>query len=538
MVILITSSLSDSCHDIEYSTNSLSSDGGEMLHVHLHDTRYCPSVTKSSVTPKKYNIEYTSKDNQLLLSPLQGTCYNMAQKRLHHVATLTSKMEHNNKSLHTSFVSSPWKTSSESLHEDHCNKEYSSDSDAHHTKTQDSICSEYFEALSQLKSLIAQEKHFGNQVACQHGEKTHHQESKCKEQTTLEKPPNKAFAHAEQNPAYLHPHVFHVPTIHKHPLMTTPCKVTLDKHLGYPNTFYHTLKLFPDILADDDPNIISQLIIFKHIFQHNVADDNPTEPLLSDSSQSHPVEIVNKSPKPPNLNGELPISGDILCQMATSIIIGNKLWGSITTNVAITVGNILWGDTNTPIGMPFLNTAITITIGNNLWGDTSTPIDMPLFDADGIFMAHNNWGDYTTQILFFDFVLDQFHPWRKTANITQHLAHLDGIYTRQVDWGGTNSSLFCQFNPHDVFLHPHAHQVTDHIKFTIPQSQHKTNTADTLNQFIWYVRDILPFWHEYKDSTKSTQPTHHTLWGVINFTPYSMIVITAMRAILFAFRTL
>ncbi|KAL7577659.1 hypothetical protein ACA910_015172 [Epithemia clementina (nom. ined.)] len=177
--------------------------------------------------------------------------------------------------------------------------------------------------------------------------------------------------------------------------------------------------------------------------------------------------------------------------------------------------------------LSLLDNATTIFIGNNLWGNIT---NMYLFDVNGIFMTYHDWGDYISRNQFFDFVIHEFNLWYKTAHIVQRCAYLLGIFMSLVDWGDIYSFSLCQSNLHYPFFHRHVHQVIALVKqFTVSQLQHKTNTADTLNRFIWYVRDILPFWHEFQDSTKSTQPTHHALWGVIHFPPYGVKVVVAMR---------
>ncbi|KAL7565444.1 hypothetical protein ACA910_020829 [Epithemia clementina (nom. ined.)] len=179
--------------------------------------------------------------------------------------------------------------------------------------------------------------------------------------------------------------------------------------------------------------------------------------------------------------------------------------------------------------LSLFDNATTITIGNNLWGNIT---NMYLFDVDGIFMTYHDWGDYIPRNHFFDFVIHEFNLWYKTAHIVQRCAYLLGIFMSLVDWGDIYSFSLCQSNLYYPFFHHHVHQVIVPVKwFTVSQLQHKTDTADTLNRFIWYVRDILPFWHEFQDSTKSTQPTHHAMWGVIHFPPYGVKVVVAMRVV-------
>ncbi|KAL7577706.1 hypothetical protein ACA910_015214 [Epithemia clementina (nom. ined.)] len=177
--------------------------------------------------------------------------------------------------------------------------------------------------------------------------------------------------------------------------------------------------------------------------------------------------------------------------------------------------------------LSLLDKATTITIGNNLWGNITNTY---LFDVDGIFMTYHDWGDYIPRNQFFDFVIHVLNLWYKTAHIVQRCAYLLGIFMSLVDWGDIYSFSLCQSNLHYPFFHCYVHQVIALVKqFTVSQLQHKTNTADTLNQFIWYVRDILCFWHEFQDSTKSAQPTHHALWGVIHFPRYGVKVVVAMH---------
>ncbi|KAL7569320.1 hypothetical protein ACA910_016863 [Epithemia clementina (nom. ined.)] len=176
--------------------------------------------------------------------------------------------------------------------------------------------------------------------------------------------------------------------------------------------------------------------------------------------------------------------------------------------------------------MSLLENVIPIIIGNNLWGNIT---NIPLFDDDGIFMAHHDWGGHQLQYHYFDWIPHEFHLWHQTTHVT---AYLLAIFMSLVDWGDTYLFSPHFSHPHHLPLHHHVHQVIAPVKgFTVSQLQHKINTADTLNRFIWYVRDILPFWYEFKDSTKSTQPTHHALWGVIHFPPYGVKVVVAMRAV-------
>ncbi|KAL7575695.1 hypothetical protein ACA910_011512 [Epithemia clementina (nom. ined.)] len=442
----------------EHSTISLSPDNGNLFCVYLYDTGHCPYVDK----------------------PLglyhHGKSYNMV-----HIATLTTKLENNNGTFDRHLCETSHKQSYDVIN--HCKKDSSPDCEAHHTKTQESIHSEYFAAFNHLEHISAQKEHFNNKVACQHGEK----EYKCMEQPDEEKAPNKTFEYAEQYSlkhylSPLHPHAFRIPTIHKYPLMTKPCKVTLDEHLGNPNIFHRTLRFSPDNLADDDP-IITTLYTTANHSKH----------LLYSSSPSHQVDIVSKPPKPPNLYGALPIFGDILSPLDTSIIIGSKLWGAIITDVPIMVGNNLWGDTSTPIGMPLLEKSITITIGNNLWGDTNTATDMHLFDDEGIFMVHHDWGGCTTQNNFFDFTLHNFYFWHKTPNITQGLAYLDGAFMSQVDWGDINTS-FCQSNSHYLFLYQHVHQVIAHIKWFASLHHVEIPSNFYLFTVVWVIMKSLFFW--------------------------------------------
>ncbi|KAL7576530.1 hypothetical protein ACA910_018028 [Epithemia clementina (nom. ined.)] len=184
--------------------------------------------------------------------------------------------------------------------------------------------------------------------------------------------------------------------------------------------------------------------------------------------------------------------------------------------------------------MSLFENVIPIIIGNNLWGNIT---NIPLFDDDGIFMAHHDWGGHQLQYHYLVWIPHELYLCHQTTHVT---AYLLAIFMRLVDWGDAYTFSPHLSHPHHLPLYHHVHQVIAPVKWlTFPQElaltkwlickQKKTNTADTLNRFIWYMRDILPFWHEFQDSTKSTQPTHHALWGVIHFPPYGVKVVVAMR---------
>ncbi|KAL7565721.1 hypothetical protein ACA910_005415 [Epithemia clementina (nom. ined.)] len=465
-IIPSTSSLlQSSCHVLEHSIISLSPDSGElMMHVHLLGTSHCPSVDKSSSEPDhhgeetprdlstpettmKQNMENNRMNNQTLLSPLQGKCYNMTKKRLDHIAALTNKMGNNNKPLTTSSISSQvhlCKSHNEPSSDVSCS-ESSPDTDVYHSKVQDSLRSDYFEAFSQLKSFLAIKNPISNKVACLHGEKPHSQQPRSMEQPNEEKTQNIALKFVKQytlknHPSPLHPHIFRVPATYKHPLLIVPYKVTLDRHVRNHNTFCHTLKFSTANIADDDPIKIpssTSPIHPNNIYLSTPEDDDPTQS-PSSNSLPHP-DNINKPPKPPNLYGELSaydphssvdtsitIWGDITTNENT-ITVGNKLWGSAISHVSNKASNKLWGDTAN---------ATTVTIGNNLWGDNNTTVNTPLLNTDCIFMAHHDWGDHTH---FLDFIHHKFHGWQRAPNITQALVHLLGIFMSQVDWRDIHS---------------------------------------------------------------------------------------------------
>ncbi|KAL7580756.1 hypothetical protein ACA910_001038 [Epithemia clementina (nom. ined.)] len=285
---------------------------------HLPDTNQYPLVDKSlelyhhgenaptdlsntkSESPKGHNMANTAMTNQPLLSPLCGKHYNMAQQRLHHVATLKVKVVYDNGPFDTSFTSSCAHlcTTSPAPSDDvteHFNQDSSPDTHAYHKQAQDSIRSEYFEAFHQLQHLIALKKPVNTTVACQHGETTHVPSSTCVEQphatkaphhTSGEQVPNQAFVSAEPNCLANPSSLFLTFDLHAHfcksilptpCLLTVPCKVNLDPPLGNYTTFHHTMEPSSTNLADDDPKSSHP----KAIFFHSPADDDPTQSLLS-----------------------------------------------------------------------------------------------------------------------------------------------------------------------------------------------------------------------------------------------------------------
>ncbi|KAL7577426.1 hypothetical protein ACA910_004712 [Epithemia clementina (nom. ined.)] len=240
---------------------------------------------------KKHKTKNIIMTNQTLMSPLQGNCYNMAQQQLHHVATLTNQRETHHGSLKTSSISSDahlGKTSSAPSYNvtAHCNQDSLSDFPTYNTKAQASICSEYFDAFSQLTHLIAQKKPVYKKVTCPHGDTKHDHYSICVETQHAKNAPNTAFEDSTPNllvhhSSSLHPldlcALFRIFALCKLPLLFVPCKVTLDNHLDNYVPFHHTQEFSPTNLADDDPTSIPP----KSIFFHSPADDDPTQSLLS-----------------------------------------------------------------------------------------------------------------------------------------------------------------------------------------------------------------------------------------------------------------
>ncbi|KAL7569557.1 hypothetical protein ACA910_013926 [Epithemia clementina (nom. ined.)] len=274
--------------DIDYPDEDLTKTNVNIEHPDLVIVTFDDHLPDQS-NSKKHNKENTIMTNPTLLSPLQGSCYNMAQQQLHHVASLTNQRETYHGSLKTSSISSDAhleKPSSAPSYDvtAHCNQDSLPDFPTYHTKVQTSLRSEYFDAFSQLMHLIAQKKPVYKKMTCLHGETKHDRHSICMEMLHEKYAPNTAFENSTSNHLMHHSPSLHPPdlcapfrifAISK--LWFVPCKVTLDNHLGNYVHFHHTQEFSPTNLADDDPTSIHP----KSIFFHSPADDDPTQSLLS-----------------------------------------------------------------------------------------------------------------------------------------------------------------------------------------------------------------------------------------------------------------